>query len=337
MEHLRAFSPEMLREMRSASRSPNKRSAAGASRDSDDDDTDVVAVTPESCLIPAPPPLPAPVLVTPFKRFRADSLLSPRLKSHGSSSSAATVTTAHDRLTRRRDARTFESLADDRFPVVVVKSSADSATSTQNSSLQNSQEDPSATRKTLESSPADVAALCSKLLVCSETLEDQMDALDVGSFLSWRPATPSERPSAASPVLRHRRKPRIRFDDDALRLQDVFSAQTQRASDDDDDYDHSSDHDEGDEVEAEPPVLIAVAHFPLDSGCSCMGGDCDSLELERTWQVYSPPPHSGFDPTCCSIDSDYYESSDDDDGGDDAHHDSDVFCHSCCSQSLASD
>lgn len=180
-----------------------------------------------------------------------------------------------------------------------TQDSSQHSTQTQNSqeSTQPSSQGESAIVKAIECSPSDVAELCSQVLVCSETLEEQMDALDVGSFLSWRPTPPSA--PHDDRTLLHRRKPRIGFDDEAsfeIGLQEVF----------------------GDEAQLEdplplhflpPPSYGAIVHFPHledhdddddeDSCCMC-SGDHEHEDVERYWQVYSPPPHVGFDPKSCS-------------------------------------
>lgn len=278
------YSPEERAAMRAASRSPNKR--GGSERE------------------PQPVAADAPLqleLATPFKRFRVNALISPT-KSSSSSGSL-------DALAARR--RGFQSLADDRFPVTIksiptgATTAAADATDTESAaSTQQSSQEALELRKARECSPADVA----ELLACSETLEERMDALDVGSFLSWRPPSPERAATSSSSPKRHRRKPRIHFADD-LSLHDVFGDETQLVSDDEEDV----------EAEPEPPVLIAVAHFPLDGCCACSDPDCGA-DLERFWQVYTPPPHPGFDPKCCSADSDYDDDDDDDaDDGEDTH------------------
>lgn len=181
-----------------------------------------------------------------------------------------------------------------------AKSVADTDRSTQDSTQtersQESSQVESSIARAIECSPSDVAELCSQLLVCSETLEDQMDALDVGSFLSWRPTTHHQDDRT---VLLHRRKPRIRFEDDAsyeIGLQEVFGDETQL----DDPFPLHF---------LPPPSYGAVVHFPHsnhdgdddDGYCMCSDGhEHEHEDMERYWQVFSPPPHAGFDPTSCS-------------------------------------
>lgn len=183
-------------------------------------------------------------------------------------------------------------------------------TSTQGSTQQSPQGD-SAIVKGLECSPVDVAELCSQLLVCSETLENQMDALDVGSFLSWRPTASPLLPPDDRTAQLHRRKPRIRFGDDAnyeIGLEEVFGGETQL--------------EDPLPLDCLPPP---VAHFPSpdddddddeDGCCMCADGhEHEHEDVERYWQVYSPPPHAGFDPKSCSPDWDL-------ESGDDTEHES---------------
>lgn len=294
-DRMDSFSQETLLAMRSSSRSPNKRSGGGA--DGDEERRAAQRVITTGVVESADNRPHVVTLETPFKRFRVNTLISP--SKNGS---------ALDALAFRR--RGFQSLAADRFLPTIksiathVASASDRIDTEDSSSRQSWQQN--SQQEELKCSPTDVAAFCGSQLACSETLETQMDALDVGSFVSWRPPF-AERKAAATaqstPLRRHRRKPRIHISED-LSLHDASGNETQLVS--------SEDEPEADDDDAEPelPVRPVVAHFPLDSGCAC--SDHDSYDVfERRWQAYSPPPRPGFDPTTCCADSDYGDGSND--------------------------
>lgn len=215
-----------------------------------------------------------PTLLLPvtssYKRFRANSVTSPKTTSPTSSSEP------HALFARRQVTVAFRSLA---------REEAEEAGS------QDTQDDGYAFFKAArESSPSDVAELCSTL-ACLETLEDRLDALDMRSLSPvhphWTTLMVHGEPVGVAKVLRHRRKPtRPLFDSSyEISLQDVFGEQTQPQ-----------------DPPPPPSSLSSLSHLAMhfpSGGCMCGKHE----DLERLWQVHSPTPPPGFDPTssCCTL------------------------------------
>jgi hypothetical protein len=217
-----------------------------------------------------------------FKRVRAGPAISSS-RSPSPSSSDYRSSSPHSRMTRRREVLEFRSLVHDEdtnprgFSKVVRT----------------------------ESSPSDIAELCSALM-CNETLEGQMDALElrtVGSPMQsiWSTLSSVHAGGDAIPP-RHRRRPsRPLFDSShEVSLDDVFPTEQR--------------------TQSLKVVCVPRIPFPAE-GCSCgrthedlddpwapfpEEGDCLCGKTHEDpdnwrWDVYSPTPPPGFDPTsgCC--------------------------------------